>query len=125
MTPSRLGNIEQRPVEPTTRSRSGASPDRAFRETLAGELAKGAPVRMSTHAQKRLEQSNVSLSEDQKLRLGQALDRIGEKGADRSLVLMDSLALVVSVRNRTVITAVDNARAREGAFTNIDSAIIV
>lgn len=125
MTPSRLGNIEQRSVEPTTRSRLGIGSDSAFRETLAGELAKSAPVRMSAHAQKRLEQSNVSLSEDEKLRLGQALDRMGEKGANRSLVLMDSLALVVSVRNRTVITAVDNARASEGTFTNIDSAIIV
>jgi len=32
---------------------------------------------------------------------------------------------VVSVKNRTVITAVDKARAHEPAFTNIDSAIIV
>ena len=49
---------------------------------------------------------------------------MGEKGADRSLVLMDSLALVVSVKNRTVITAVDGARAASGSFTNIDSAVI-
>jgi len=34
------------------------------------------------------------------------------------------VALVVSVRNRTVITAVDKERLKENVFTNIDSAVI-
>ena len=53
------------------------------------------------------------------------VDRIQEKGADKSLVLMDDLALIVSARNRVVITALDAASAREGVFTGIDSAVIV
>jgi len=39
-------------------------------------------------------------------------------------VLVDGLALIVSVPNRVVITAVDGADARDGVFTNIDSAVI-
>ena len=48
----------------------------------------------------------------------------------RSLVLMpgevrgDDLALVVSVSNRTVITAVDGDHLQDNVFTNIDSAVI-
>jgi flagellar operon protein len=37
---------------------------------------------------------------------------------------VDDKAFVVSVRNRTVITAVDSAHMREHVFTNIDSAVI-
>lgn len=125
MTPSRLNGIDPRIVGQGSAVRQGTRPGTAFREALERELSTDEPVRLSAHARRRLEQSNVSLSDDEKARLGHALDLMGEKGANRSLVLMDSLALVVSVRNRTVITAVDAARAREGAFTNIDSAIIV
>lgn len=125
MTPSRPNNIEPQRVYSGPQVQRSPRRDGAFAEALAGQLGKSEPVKLSAHAQKRLEQSSVSLSADGKQRLGQALDRMAEKGATRSLVVMDSLALVVSVKNRTVITAVDRARADEGAFTNIDSAIIV
>jgi flagellar operon protein len=52
------------------------------------------------------------------------VDRAAAKGAGSSLVLMDGLALIVSVPKRVVITAVDEAGAKEGVFTNIDSAVI-
>ena len=38
--------------------------------------------------------------------------------------MLDDLALVVSVKNRVVITAVDDARRNDGVFTNIDSVVI-
>ena len=53
------------------------------------------------------------------------MTRAAAKGARSSLVLMDKAALVVSVPNRTVITAVDKAALKENIFTNIDSAMIL
>ena len=53
------------------------------------------------------------------------VDRAAAKGAKESLVMIDDVALVVSVKNRTVITAVDKAQLKENVFTNIDSAVIV
>ena len=53
------------------------------------------------------------------------LQRLEKKGARDSLVLMQDLALVVSVKNNTVITAVDGESLKENVFTNIDSAVIV
>ena len=49
---------------------------------------------------------------------------LAAKGARESLVLMDGLALVVSVANRTVITAVGTDRMTDQIFTNIDSAAV-
>ena len=56
--------------------------------------------------------------------LQQAIDVARKKGARDSLVLMGDLALVVSVKNNTVITAVDEGSTKENVFTNIDSAVI-
>ena len=65
-----------------------------------------------------------SSDEGEQARLGAAVDKIQQKGADKSLVLLDDLALVVSARNRVVITALDSASAKDAVFTNIESAVI-
>lgn len=96
-----------------------------FAGALRTEVAKQSEVRMSAHATRRLADRNVELSANDRARLEAAVDRIQSKGADKSLVLMDDLALLVSARNRVVITALDAASAREGVFTNIDSAVII
>lgn len=38
--------------------------------------------------------------------------------------MVDDTAFVVSVKNRTVITAIDSAHMRQHVFTNIDSAVL-
>jgi len=53
------------------------------------------------------------------------VSKAAAKGARESLILLDDKAFVVSVRNRTVITAVDGEHLKENVFTNIDSAVIV
>ena len=54
----------------------------------------------------------------------QAIDRAGAKGSRDSLILMNDLAMIVNIRNRTVITAMEGKDIKENIFTNIDSAII-
>jgi flagellar operon protein len=50
--------------------------------------------------------------------------RAQAKGARDAVVFVDGTAFVVSVSNKTVITAVDPEHMREHVFTNIDSAVI-
>lgn len=94
-----------------------------FRRVLAERLA-SAEVRFSAHAEARLRAAGVRLSPEQQLKLREAVDKAAAKGARESLVLMGDVALIVSVKNRTVITAVEGARMKENVFTNIDSAVI-
>lgn len=82
-------------------------------------------LRLSGHAQTRLQSRNIDLQKEQWDRVLNGVDRAAAKGARESLVLIDDVALVVSVRNRTVITAVDQESLKENVFTNIDSAVIV
>lgn len=109
------GQAQRKPV-------GGAS---GFAGALQAEVLKQGGVKISAHAQKRLDERNVEFSANDQARLEAAVDRIDSKGADKSLVLMDNLALLVSARNRVVITAMDSASAKDGVFTNIDSAVII
>ncbi len=81
-------------------------------------------VELSAHAEKRLAQRGIQLSSSDMDRLTQAVDRAKTKGAKESLVLLNGLAFVVSVSNRTVITAIDMESMKENVVTNIDSAVI-
>jgi len=79
-------------------------------------------VLFSKHASLRLDSRDIKLSDDQIDRLGTAIGKAQEKGIRDSLVLMDDVALVVNVRSRTVITAMNK---QENVFTNIDGAVVV
>ena len=48
-----------------------------------------------------------------------------EKGIKESLVLVDSLAFIVNIPNKTVVTAMDQTDTQQNVFTNIDGAIIM
>jgi flagellar operon protein len=78
----------------------------------------------SKHAQRRIEQRGLGLDPARLARLEQAVERAESKGSRDSLILLDELALVVSVQNRTVVTAIDQAHRKEHVFTNIDSVVI-
>ena len=74
----------------------------------------------------RIKKRGVKLSPNDLTRLGRAVDRMQEKGVRDALIYINhAVALIVSVANRTVITAVDEASAKENIFTNIDSAAIL
>jgi flagellar operon protein len=85
---------------------------------------KGKEVKLSAHAQARLKSRNIPWDATRQERLNSLVEKAAAKGARESLVLMEDVAFIVSVRNRTVITAVDGQNIKENVFTNIDSAVI-
>jgi flagellar operon protein len=99
-----------------------------FRDVLrdsAGPAIAGPPLKFSAHAMQRLESRNIKLSGDDVARMNAMADKAAAKGAKQSLFMMNDVALVVSIKNRTVITAVDRDSMKENVFTNIDSAAIL
>lgn len=94
-----------------------------FNKILEQELS---GVKFSQHALQRLETRNIKLNQSEMAKLNSAVEKAAQKGAKESLVLMNNdLALIVSVKNKTVITAMDGASIKDNVFTNIDSAVIV
>lgn len=118
---------EIRQISHTTSSTAKA----AQRQARDGEAFQAAlqeaqrSVRFSAHAQARLQSRHIALDAEAMHRVESAVDKAAEKGARESLLLMDDVALIVSVRNRTVITAIDRDNLKENVFTNIDSAVVL
>ncbi len=81
-------------------------------------------IQFSKHATKRLEQRGLEIDAGRMARLDRAMGQAEAKGSKDSLILLDELALVVSVQNRTVVTAMDEQGSKEHVFTNIDSVVI-
>lgn len=121
----------QQPIQPIQTNKTKALPNQqktgntSFQNILEQKMAP--ELRFSRHAQERLQSRNISLSAEDMDKLNQAVSQAREKGARDSLILMNEndLALVVSVKNNTVVTAVDGNSLRDNVFTNIDSAVIV
>mgnify|MGYP002239119728 CR=1 FL=1 len=88
-------------------------------------LTATATVKVSKHASQRLESRNISLSEEQNARLEDGVEQAHAKGIKDSLVLVDSLAFIVNVPSKTVVTAMDQTETQSNIFTNIDGAVIM
>lgn len=126
---SSLGSIQQ--IADTylnnkqVKSQESSKITNSFESILRKRLVEESGLKFSKHAAKRLDERNISLSEEQSERLEAGVQKAGEKGINESLVIMDQLAFIVNVPNQTVVTALDQNESNEKVFTNIDGAVIV
>ncbi len=104
---------------------SSQNQDVSFKEMFSAELASDREVHFSKHAGQRLHSRGIDLSDHRLRQIAEAVDKAEGKGSRETLILTDEVALVVSVENRTVITAFDREHLREGVVTSIDSAVIL
>jgi flagellar operon protein len=110
---------------PNDAARKTTAGQLSFNQVLEQQLGSSTELKFSAHAQERLQSRNISLSTEDLVRLKQGVAQAAAKGSKESLLLKDNVAFVVSVKNQTVITAVDAASMKGNVFTNIDSAVIV
>ena len=96
-----------------------------LRQKQAQNVIEQSELKFSKHAVNRLSDRNIALTDAQNVRLENGVKQASEKGITESLVLVDSLAFIVNVPNRTVVTALDQTEANSNIFTNIDGAVII
>lgn len=84
-----------------------------------------APLKFSAHASQRLKDRKIALDPLTLTKVNTAIDKAAAKGVEDTLVLTPEAALIVSVKNRTVITALDRNSLSGNVFTNIDGAVII
>lgn len=97
--------------------------DRRLETEMPSSSAK--ELKFSAHAQTRMQSRGIELSPQELLKIRDAVSKAGEKGSRESLILTDKAAFVVSVKNGTVITAMDRDSLKENVFTNIDSTVMI
>ena len=105
-----------------TKTQKNARSEVSFEDVLR---QKQKPLKFSKHATQRLSQRNINLSDEQNIRLTNGVTEAEKKGVNESLVLVDNLASIVNVPNKTVVTAMDQEETNANVFTNIDGAVIM
>ena len=133
-TPITTGIPQQIPTEYTEKV-----PQKSFKSILDAQINKESEskaaidsmalnslgVNFSRHAMNRVIQRNIDLSDENLSRLNEGIRLAGEKGLDDTLILIDSAAYIVSVKNNMVITTVANEELQGNVFTNIDGTVVI
>lgn len=123
----RLTIIPQ-PISPSSKPQhkpaAGRTGEAGQFDQLLKQAQKSSGVRFSGHALERMQRRGINFNPGQLERLQQAVAQVDAKGGRDSLVMLDETALVVSVKNETVVTVVDREQLKQNVFTNIDSAVI-
>lgn len=125
-----------RPVDPaTSRQASEAKPQKGEFDQLLKSQVEGAvrtapapatqALKFSNHALERLRERGIKMDQAEAARLEKAVDSAANKGSREALVLTKDAAFIVSVANKTVITALDRGAAEGNVFTNIDSTVVI
>ncbi len=84
-----------------------------------------APLKFSAHASQRLRDRKINLDANTLAKVNEAVEKADQKGVEDTLILTADAALIVNVKNRTVITAMDRSSMSGNVFTNIDGAVLV
>lgn len=101
-----------------------STPSVPFSDVLNDAISGTDEVRFSKHALTRLESRDIELDGSDLKKLSGAVDEAQSKGVSDSLILMNGLAFIVSVKDRTVVTAMPVSETSSNVFTNIDGAVI-
>ena len=94
-----------------------------FQRILQESLSKKDNIKISAHAEQRMQERNIKLQDADIEKLKGAMNDLEKKGARESLMLYKDVAFIASIRNRTIITTMQNNEM--DLVTNIDSAIII
>jgi len=119
---NRVAPVEINPVkEAYKRNIQGAS----FETLLREQLETNNPLRFSKHAEERIDQRGIEISDSLLDSLKGAVEKARAKGA-KDVVIIDSKgAFIVNIPNNIVVTTISESELRENIFTNIDSAVII
>lgn len=97
----------------------------SFKDILDKQINSKESFVISSHAAERLRQRNISLNEADMKNINEGINKAEEKGAKESLILYKDTALITSIKNRTIITAIDKESSKGNVFTNVDSVVIL
>jgi flagellar operon protein len=121
-----VGQLYPHRISPVVPKKTDAAPTsqpnagKSFQEVFQNQV-----LRFSHHAEVRLQQRGIQLKPDQMVKIETAIDQAAAKGAKDALILMNDMALIVNVKNRTIVTAMDGGSMKDNVFTQIDSAVII
>ncbi|MFT5871356.1 MAG: flagellar operon protein [Clostridium sp.] len=96
-----------------------------FNKILDKQIKKEECFTISTHAAQRLNSRSIDFDDADMKKINEGINMADSKGAKQSLILYKDMALITSIKNRTVITAIDKDQSGGSVITNIDSVVMI
>lgn len=96
-----------------------------FNKILEKHIKKEECFTISSHAAQRLNSRNIDFDDSDMKKINEGINIADSKGAKQSLILYKDMALVTSIKNRTVITAFHKNQGEGSVVTNIDSVVMI
>lgn len=113
------------PLPTQTTNKTTKHKEISFQNVLEQQMQLDNPLKLSKHAQKRLQERDVVVTASEWEHISKKVMEAKDKGVTDSVVLTKEAALVVSAKNNTVITAMKREEATSHIFTNINGTIVV
>lgn len=102
-----------------------AKDSKSFKEILQSEKIKSQGFTLSNHCAQRLKERNIEINSEFLSKVNEGINRASEKGSRESLILYKDIALIASIKNRTIITAMNRQEEDVSVITNIDSVVLL
>ena len=109
-------NLNRSNVNKTNKSNS-------FQNILDGVASKNEKFTISKHAAARL--NEIDFTDEDMKAVEKCFEIAKEKNSKNAVMIYKDTALIASIENKTIITAVNKERAKDNIFTNIDSVVIL
>ncbi|NQD66829.1 flagellar protein [Bacillus haikouensis] len=123
-----LHRVPSQPITANVRPKAihaVSKPGDSFAAQLNTAIHRSTDMQISKHAKVRMEQRGISISPQVWEKIGEKISEAKSKGVQESLIILNDAALIVSAKNRTVITAMDRQEATSQIFTNINGTILI
>jgi flagellar operon protein len=121
----KLHSIEDFKPYDKPRSNETRKVQTSFKDILDNKIDEKESFVISKHAAERLRQRNINFDAADMKNISEGINKAEEKGCKESLILYKETALVTSIKNRTIITALDKESSKGNVFTNLDSVIML
>ena len=118
-----VGNFEHINNNQNNLNVKSTKEDKSFRDVLKDVKNQKEGFTVSKHAAQRL--NEINFTEDDMNKIEKGLQIAKEKNSKNTVMIYKDIALIASVENKTLITAVEKERAKDNIFTNVDSVVIL
>jgi flagellar operon protein len=82
-------------------------------------------LKFSNHAVDRMQSRGIRFTPEEMGKIQGAVAKAASKGSKESLLITDNAAMIVSIKDNTVVTVMDKASLKDNVFTNIDSTVMI
>ena len=114
---SHIENVQNNVVTQNTKDK------KSFEDVLKDVKSKNEGFTVSKHAAERL--NEINFTEDDMNKIEKGFQIAKDKNSRNTVMIYKDVALIASVENKTLITAIEKERAKENIFTNVDSVVIL